>query len=242
MHHPAIARAIASASSAMPRLLASTVGGARRDCAPPPHGRPRCGAPCRARRRRAPRPRAARRVAEGGRRSHGGVVAGGHRVVGVNELELEASGACGAGEPERGSCPGAPRVIGARTGRATGSARRSPPDRRRICLWGSLAKASQRRPGPPAVGGPPGSDPRTSEPRGGTSRCSTITRTSAPASRAAIAWRCAHTPSTGSSPARVELGDDDDLHGAPHAAGAAAAAGAVRPAGMGWMALTSAGG
>ena len=39
-------------------------------------------------------------------------------------------------------------------------------------------------------------------------RCSTRTRTSAPASRAASAWRCAQTPSTGSCGARVELADD----------------------------------
>ena len=41
--------------------------------------------------------------------------------------------------------------------------------------------------------------PARSSASAGTTRCSTTTRTSAPASRAATAWRCAHMPRTGSS-------------------------------------------
>ena len=75
--------------------------------------------------------------------------------------------------------------------------------RRATCRRGSRSS-----PRSVARGAAPG--PSASAARGGTSRCSTSTRTSAPASRAASAWRCAQTPEHRVAAARVELGDDRD--------------------------------
>ena len=86
----------------------------------------------------------------------------------------------------------------------------APPRPRSYGAWGAWAAPSLRlalrrlrRTFPFDLGhahyAAPAGDAVRRAAREGTGRCSTSTRTSAPASRAASAWRCAQTPSTGSA-------------------------------------------
>ena len=116
-----------------------------------------------------------------------GRVAGGHGVVGVDEVEGKARPQPRSGPAQGGGGPRPPARVAPRPWRGEvaqvldrhavqGRARRlgqCPPDRVEI----ATAQAAS----------------------GGSGRCSTSTRTSAPASRAASAWRWAQMPSTGSA-------------------------------------------
>ncbi len=120
--------------------------------------------------------------------AHG--VGGRYRVVGVDESNANercrrrsASASAGAAHAPQ-DCVGALARRGRRTGHRRSAARRASVRAARA----SARRARRRHPAGPAA----------SEDRGGTRRCSTSTRTSAPAARAASAWRCAQMPSTGS--------------------------------------------
>ena len=127
--------------------------------------------------------------------------AAGHRVVGVHEVvgELAAQPAQRAGERRRR--PRAPGPVAARARRG---------EERHVAHVEAVERDAPRLGGQGAQDAPGASRRRVA--RGGTGRCSTSTRTSAPASRAASAWRWAQTPSTGSCGARIELADDRHLH------------------------------
>ena len=162
-------------------------GGRRRGRA-----RPRCApaasraAPCRARRRRARRRPAARARGAGARRT----ASPAGTALWAWTARTRTRGAAGAARARAPAPPRLPSGVGALARRRDVG---HVGDRQAVArLRARLAQRARRARARPRRG------PLASEARGGTRRCSTSTCTSAPASRAASAWRWAQMPSTGS--------------------------------------------